>query len=161
MPTIPHEVSDGVKIAVHEVTGTYLFMDNWYDYLNDDVQTWNEDPLPTGDKAGHRWYFAPEGGDIYRIESGVHRYCLTAGTTAGAHPVLQERSKSVAPRQRWHLRSVLGSSDFAIIPQLYPDYALGIEGNYQANNQYVKPIRMWAGEPTLSQAWIIADAPDS
>jgi hypothetical protein len=52
-------------------------------------------------------------------------------------------------------------TDFAILPKAYPGYAMGLNGHGQLNDVFVLPQRMWGGIPTLSQAWIIADAPQA
>jgi Ricin-type beta-trefoil lectin domain-like len=142
---------------IHEVTGTYLETDNYNDNANEAVQTWNFDP-PKTDKGylGHLWYVEEISHDAYVIKSYENGRCLTASAaSAGDYPRLQNYAKN-DPKQRWNLRRGLygdTSDDYAIIPELYPNYALAIQGDYPRNNAYVVPVRMWGDIPSLTHFW--------
>jgi hypothetical protein len=88
----------------------------------------------------------------YLITSfGNGRYLSTSTAKASDFTRLQDYAKD-DPKQRWNLRHGLygdTSDDYAIIPELYPGYALSLLGNSALNNVYVVPVRMWGDSPSL------------
>ena len=156
-------LTDGAKMIVHDVTGGYLFTDNYNDNLGEAIQIWHEDTLRTDAAvAAHRWYIVADEADTYRIESGHRRHVLTASTAPNDHPRLRERTSTLQALQRWHLVPSLGSGgSHVIVPAMFPDYALGPNFGHQYGDVYVKPTRMWLGEPAIGHIWRIGDAPSS
>ncbi|SEF66941.1 hypothetical protein SAMN04489712_101766 [Thermomonospora echinospora] len=154
-------LTEGVKMIVHDVTGGYMFTDNYNDNVGEAIQIWNEDALRTDPSvAGHRWYIVADEGGTYRIESGHRRRALTASTTPNDHPRLRERSTSLQVLQRWHIIPSQGiGSSYLIVPAMFPDYALGPHFGIQTGDVYIKPTRMWLGEPAIGHIWQIGDAP--
>jgi hypothetical protein len=150
-------MTEGPFMFVHEVTGTYLETDNYNDNIGEAVQTWNEDPLRKEKGAlGHLWYLEATSNGAYLITSYENGRCLTASAAkASDYPRLHEPAKD-DPKQRWKLRHGLygdKSDDYAIIPELYPGYALSLQGNSGDNNVYVVPVRMWGDTPALAHFW--------
>ncbi|WP_106398812.1 RICIN domain-containing protein [Actinocorallia populi] len=156
-------LTDGVKMIVHDVTGGYLFTDNYNDNIGEAIQIWNEDALRTDVAvAGHRWYIAADDAGTYRIESGHRRHVLTASTVPNDHPRLRERSAALQEQQRWHLVPSLGTGgSYVIVPVMFPRYALGPYFGIQTGDVYVKPTRMWLDEPAIGHIWRIGDAPEA
>ncbi|MGH3926013.1 MAG: RICIN domain-containing protein [Pseudonocardiaceae bacterium] len=150
-------MDEGPFMFVHEVTGTYLETDNYNDNIGTAVQTWNEDPLKTAKgQLGHLWYTEATSNGGYLIKSYENSRCLTASAAkASDYPRLQDYDKD-DPKQRWSLRQGLygeTSDDYAIIPELYPGYALSVQGDFVRNNVYVVPVRMWGDTPSLVHFW--------
>ncbi|WP_344929065.1 hypothetical protein [Streptosporangium carneum] len=149
-------------MLVHQGTGTYLETDNYNDNVNEAVQTWNGDPLQTAKGyLGHLWYLEPIQliGNTYLIKSYENKRCLTAGTTAQDYPRLQVPDGT--PRQVWQLlRPSVGADEFAIVPQVYSNYALAPQGSNELNNVYVVPIRQWGGSLSRAQLWKAVTPPD-
>lgn len=157
-------MTEGPFMFVHEVTGTYLETDNYNDNIGEAVQTWNEDPLRKEKGAlGHLWYLEATSNGAYLITSYENGRCLTASAAkASDYPRLQQPAKD-DPKQRWKLRHGLygdKSDDYAIIPELYPGYALSLQGNSGDNNVYVVPVRMWGDTPALAHFWKRVPAPN-
>ncbi|WP_157420002.1 RICIN domain-containing protein [Actinomadura kijaniata] len=147
----------GPFMFIHEVTGTYLETDNYHDGVGEAIQTWNLDPLMTNKgMLGHLWYLEELAGDIFLIRSYENGRCLTASAyKASDYPRLQDPAKD-DPKQRWHLRRGLygdRSDSYAVIPEIYPGYALAPLGNSPLNNVYVVPVRMWGDTPSLNHYW--------
>ncbi|MEV8632896.1 hypothetical protein AB0395_14685 [Streptosporangium sp. NPDC051023] len=149
-------------MLVHQVTGTYLETDNYNDNPNEAVQTWNGDPLQTAKGLlGHLWYLEPTQilGNTYLIKSYENKRCLTAGVTAQDYPRLQAPDGS--SKQVWYLlRPVVGADHFAIVPQIYPNYALAPQGSNELNNVYVVPVRQWGDTLSLAQLWRAVTPPE-
>ncbi|TYB57448.1 RICIN domain-containing protein [Nonomuraea sp. PA05] len=150
----------GPFMLVHEVTGTYLQTDNYNDDLEQAVQTWNLDPVMTiKGLLGHLWYIEPAGDGTYVIKSFENNRCLAAGVNEKDNPRLKNPD-SANERQKWFIRRVHGSDavpndadSYAIIPKVYPGYALSTQSNVLSNNVYVVPTSMWEGPPSISQYW--------
>ncbi|GAB3138037.1 hypothetical protein GCM10027290_04910 [Micromonospora sonneratiae] len=150
---------NGPFMLIHEVTGTYLEMDNYHDGVGQGIQTWNLDPtLTSKGYLGHLWYLEPVSEDTCLIKSYENSRCLTAGVNAKAVPVLQNPDGS--DKQKWVIRRVHGSDgltddadSYAILPKSYPGYALSVQNNLVANNVYVSPTSTWGGPPSISQYW--------
>ncbi len=156
-------MTEGPFMFVHEVTGTYLETDNYNDNLDQAVQTWNLDPLKT-DKGylGHLWYVEATSNGGYLIKSYENgRYLSASAAGASDYPRLKDHAEG-DPKQRWNLRHGLygdKSDDYAIIPELYPGYALSLQGNSGDNDRYVVPVRMWGDTPSLAHFWKRVPAP--
>ncbi|MEV0225128.1 hypothetical protein [Streptomyces sp. NPDC050704] len=152
---------NGPFMFVHEITGTYLLTDNYNDNIGQSIQTWNLDPVNTvKGQLGHLWYIEPvsSASDTCLIKSFENGRTLAAGIHAKDHPRLQEPKGT--DKEQWIIRKVHGSEQvahdadcYALIPKIYPDYALGLRHNVVSNDVYVLPTSMWGGPPSLSQYW--------
>jgi len=141
------------SMLIHEVTGTYLEMDNYVDNVGEAVQIWNLDPPKDAENLqGHKWLVVAKEDGYYLIKSFDHKRCLAASAvSAGDYPRIQECDGSEF--QDWLFVGVENHpGTYAIIPRRYPEYALGIQNNIDANDRYVVPTRMW-GKPTLFHCW--------
>lgn len=161
MPTdaeLQNKLTAGVKIFVHDLSSTHLTPEGSRDDIGAAIHTHNQDPLPTNG----RWRIVAGGVDgAYHIVSEQNSRYLTASTTRTDHPRLQKADTGSGDRQLWYFRPMFGSdSDFAIIPKSVPGYALGPKDYVFTGSFWIAPTRMWAGIPALSQAWIIAVAPN-
>jgi hypothetical protein len=154
-------MNDGPYMLVHQVTGTYLETDNYNDNVGEAVQTWNLDPLQTTKGfLGHKWLLHKNPDESFLIKSFENQRCLTASaTSASDYPRLQDSDDGNA-RQHWLFERVSDDPDtYAIIPKLYPGYALGIQSNVVGNDAYVVPTRTW-GKPTFFHYWRLTHLTD-
>jgi hypothetical protein len=101
---------------------------------------------------GHKWLLHKNPDESFLIKSFENQRCLTASATnASDYPRLQNCDGN--PTQDWLFQRASDDPDtYAIIPKLYPGYALGIQYNVLSNNAYVVPIPTW-GRPTFFHYW--------
>jgi hypothetical protein len=99
-------MNDGPYMLVHQVTGTYLEIDEYTDNAGVAVQTWNVDPLETAKgRLGHKWLLHQNPDESFLIKSFENQRCLTASaTSASDFPRLQDCDGN--PRQHWLFEKV-------------------------------------------------------
>jgi hypothetical protein len=156
MPLLPCRSDPTLNVPsmfIHEVTGTYLMMDNHYDNVGQCVQVWNRN-VPRGAQSwGHKWLISRSamGDNFCLLRSDEQKNCLAVGETPEGYPRLERPEDSLA--QQWQCVAINGRPDtFAIIPRNYPDHALGLFDNYDENNRLAVLTRMW-GRPNMFQYW--------
>lgn len=96
MPTggeLKRKLTKGVKVFVHDASGTYLTPEGLADNVNNAVLNYNQDPLP----PSSRWHIVAVAGDddAYCTLSAQHNRCLTASEVRLDHTRLQDPT---APR---------------------------------------------------------------
>lgn len=154
----PHVLPPNPVMLVHEVTGTYLEVDDYNDNIGAAVKVWNLDPpRDTPGQRGHIWTLTGKPDGYYLIKTIDNGRCLAAsGTSAGDYPRLRNCDGSYF--QDWGFRPAGGNNnDYVVAPRIYPNHALAIRNNDQVNDRFVVPTRVW-GYPTLSEFWQVTQA---